>query len=73
MRASSRLKRLESMARNQGRRAAMTSRPALLDSIRAKLDRVERGEVLEPTDWTNAPPDVVAHRDKLLEWLHERD
>lgn len=69
MNAISRLRRLEATA--QG--TIDIDRPALLASVIAKLDRVLAGEGLPPADWTNAPPEVVAHRDRLLSKLMEND
>lgn len=65
----SRLRRLEATAEKS---AATGDRPALLASVIEKLDRVCLGEELPPADWTNAPPEVKAHRDRLLSRLESK-
>ena len=69
---SARLARAEQRVVELSRRATRTSRPALLESVLAKADCALAGDVLEPADWTNAPAPVVAHRERLLEWLRTR-
>lgn len=73
---SARLARAEQDAHRRevelARRATSASRPALLDSVLAKADCALAGDVLPPADWTNAPGQVVAHRERLLEWLRTR-
>lgn len=66
------LERMEQRVVELSQRATDISRPARLESVLAKAEQVLRGEVLEPADWTNARPDVAAHREKLLEWLRTK-
>ena len=66
------LERIEQRVVGLSRRAVDTTRPALLESVLAKAERALRGEALEPADWTNARPDVVAHRERLLEWARTK-
>ena len=61
-----RVARLERLALKKSQ--ATTPDAALMDGILAKAD----GEALEPADWTNAPAQVVAHKERLLEWLRTR-
>ena len=53
-------------------RVVWTPSAALLASVMAKAERALRGDAAEPADWTNARPDVVAHREGLLEWLERQ-
>ena len=68
MTAKTQLRRLERLAP----RFVWTPSAALLASVMAKAERALRGDAAEPADWTNARPDVVAHREGLLEWLERQ-
>ena len=68
MTTKNRLRRLEQVAP----RVVWTPSAALLASVMAKAERALRGDAAEPADWTNARPDVVAHREGLLEWLERQ-
>jgi len=54
------------------RRATSASRPELLKRVIEMSERVLAGEELEPADWTNARPEVVAHRERLLECIRKQ-
>jgi hypothetical protein len=62
------LRRLERLAP----RVVWTPSAALLASVMAKAERALDGRAAEPADWTNARPDVVAHRERLLEWVERQ-
>ena len=68
MTAKTQLRRLERLAP----RFVWTPSAALLASVMAKAERALRGDAAEPADWTNARPDVVAHRERLLEWVRTK-
>ena len=68
MTTKNRLRRLEQLAP----RVVWTPSAALLASVMAKAEHVLAGGAAEPADWTNARPDVVAHREGLLEWLERQ-
>ena len=68
MTTKTQLRRLERLAP----RFVWTPSAALLASVMAKAERALRGDAAEPADWTNARPDVVAHREGLLEWLERQ-
>ena len=68
---AARLERLEQLAVERPR-VVWTPSAALLASVMAKAERALRGDAAEPADWTNARPDVVAHREGLLEWLERQ-
>ena len=68
---AARLERLEQLAVERPR-VVWTPSAALLASVMAKAERALRGDAAEPADWTNARPDVVAHRERLLEWLERQ-
>jgi hypothetical protein len=68
MTTKNRLRRLEQLVP----RVVWTPSAALLASVMAKAERALRGDAAEPVDWTNARPDVVAHREGLLEWLERQ-
>ena len=68
MTAKTQLRRLERLAP----RFVWTPSAALLASVMAKAERALRGDAAEPADWTNARPDVVAHRERLLEWVERQ-
>ena len=68
MTTKTQLRRLERLAP----RVVWTPSAALLASVIAKAERALRGDAAEPADWTNARPDVVAHREGLLEWLERQ-
>ena len=63
---------MERRAAKLSRRVVWTPSAALVEGILAKAERALRGDVLEPADWTNARPDVVAHRERLLEWVRTK-
>ena len=68
MTTKTQLRRLERLAP----RVVWTPSAALLASVMAKAERALDGRAAEPADWTNARPDVVAHREGLLEWLERQ-
>jgi len=68
MTAKTQLRRLERLAP----RFVWTPSAALLEAVMAKAEHVLAGNAAEPADWTNARPDVVAHREGLLEWLERQ-
>ena len=68
---AARLERLERLAVERPLRV-WTPSAALLASVIAKAERALRGDAAEPVDWTNARPDVVAHREGLLKWLERQ-
>ena len=68
MTTKTQLRRLERLAP----RVVWTPSAALLASVMAKAERALRGDAAEPADWTNARPDVVAHRERLLEWVERQ-
>ena len=68
MTTKNRLRRLEQFAPG----VVWTPSAALLASVMAKAERALRGDAAEPADWTNARPDVVAHREGLLKWLERQ-
>jgi hypothetical protein len=68
MTTKTQLRRLERLAP----RFVWTPSAALLASVMAKAERALRGDAAEPADWTNARPDVVAHRERLLEWVERQ-
>ena len=71
MTTKNRLRRLEQLAVERPR-VVWTPSAALLASVMAKAERALRGDAAEPADWTNARPDVVAHRERLLEWVERQ-
>ena len=68
MTTKTQLRRLERLAP----RVVWTPSAALLASVMAKAERALDGRAAEPADWTNARPDVVAHRERLLEWVERQ-
>ena len=64
--------RLERLERAAPRQVATLDRLTLLDAIVAKSERVLAGDAAEPADWTNAPAALVAHRERLLEWVRTK-
>jgi hypothetical protein len=68
MTTKTQLRRLERLAP----RVVWTPSAALLASVMAKAERALDGRAAEPADWTNARPDVVAHRERLLEWVRTK-
>ena len=68
---AARLERLERLAVERPL-GVWTPSATLLASVIAKAERALRGDAAEPADWTNARPDVVAHRERLLEWLERQ-
>lgn len=68
MTTKTQLRRLERLAP----RFVWTPSAALLEGVMAKAERALRGDAAEPADWTNARPDVVAHRERLLEWVERQ-
>ena len=68
MTTKTQLKRLERLAP----RAVWTPSAALLASVMAKAEHVLAGGAAEPADWTQARPDVAAHRERLLEWVERQ-
>ena len=71
MTTKNRLRRLEQLAVERPRFVWPPS-AVLLASVMAKAEHVLAGGAAEPADWTNARPDVVAHREGLLEWLERQ-
>lgn len=67
-----RVRRLEALALKRPRRSFAPD-AALLDSIIAKAERALAGDIGAPADWTNAPAALVAHRERLLEWVLKQD
>ncbi len=65
------LRRLEALALNQARR---TFAPAgeLVDEVLATAEWLLAGDIGAPANWTNAPAALVAHREKLLEWVRTK-
>ena len=72
MTTKNRLRRLERLAVELPLRVWTTPSAALLASVMAKAERALRCDAAEPADWTNARPDVVAHREGLLEWVERQ-
>ena len=68
MTTKTQLRRLERLAP----RVVWTPGAALLEGVMAKAEHVLAGGAAEPADWTNARPDVVAHRERLLEWVRTK-
>ena len=68
MTTKTQLRRLERLAP----RVVWTPSAALLASVMAKAERALDGRAAEPADWTNARPDVVAHRERLLAWVERQ-